>query len=257
MIEYQPVTMVRKGFTLIELLVVISIIALLLSILMPVLNKAKMRAYDVVCLANLKALWHGWVMYTDDNDGKLVGGHVGSNDWVDEPGFGGGDAVKREKDGIRKGRLYSYVQEVGVYHCRLDKRAKRGRGGYRSYSIAGGMNGEAGEHIFRQLTEIKPLSRYYVFVEEADPREFNMGSWLINTDTELWIDPLTVWHGKSSTLGFADGHAEVHKWVDLSTWQMSAFGLFYFHVYPEDSGDDFNFMQHHYAHRPFVSTQRN
>jgi len=247
----------RRAFTLLELLVVISIIALLLSILTPALNRAKMRACDVVCLHNLKTLWHAWMMYTDDNDGRLVGGHVGSGEWVDAPASAGDDEIEREKQGIRNGRLYPYVKHVGVYHCRLDKRARQNRGGFRSYSIAGGMNGEAGEHIFRTFTEIKPLSRFYVFVEEADPREFNMGSWLINTDKELWIDPLAIWHGKSSTLAFADGHVEVHKWLDLSTWQMSAFGLFYQWLYAEDTRQDFEFMQRHYAQKPILRPYQN
>ena len=44
----------EKGFTLIELLVVISIIALLLSILMPGLQKAKEKAQTTVCMSNIK-----------------------------------------------------------------------------------------------------------------------------------------------------------------------------------------------------------
>ena len=58
-----------RGFTLVELLVVISIIALLLSILMPSLAKVREQAKTVVCLSNL----HQWGMifglYTNDNNG--------------------------------------------------------------------------------------------------------------------------------------------------------------------------------------------
>jgi len=58
-----------KGFTLIELLVVISIIALLLSILMPALGRAKEGARKVICRSNLKSLTLGATLWANANDG--------------------------------------------------------------------------------------------------------------------------------------------------------------------------------------------
>jgi prepilin-type N-terminal cleavage/methylation domain-containing protein len=57
---------VVKGFTLVELLVVIAIIALLLSILMPSLQKAREQARNVVCKNNLKQMGLGFQMYAPD-----------------------------------------------------------------------------------------------------------------------------------------------------------------------------------------------
>jgi prepilin-type N-terminal cleavage/methylation domain-containing protein/prepilin-type processing-associated H-X9-DG protein len=62
----------KNAFTLIELLVVIAIIALLLSILMPSLNKVKDRAKDVICRTNLKSLQLATILYTDDYGGKMM-----------------------------------------------------------------------------------------------------------------------------------------------------------------------------------------
>lgn len=62
------------GFTLIEVLVVISIIALLVSILLPSLSKARHMAKGMACLSNLRQLSHGWHLYADDNRDVSVPG---------------------------------------------------------------------------------------------------------------------------------------------------------------------------------------
>jgi prepilin-type N-terminal cleavage/methylation domain-containing protein/prepilin-type processing-associated H-X9-DG protein len=61
----------EKGFTLIELLVVIAIIALLLSILMPSLQKAKESARKIVCRSNLKTQYLACTLYVNDYDDRL------------------------------------------------------------------------------------------------------------------------------------------------------------------------------------------
>ena len=60
-----------KGFTLIELLVVIAILSLLISILLPSLNKAKELAYETVCTSNLRQIGTAWEMYLVDSGGTF------------------------------------------------------------------------------------------------------------------------------------------------------------------------------------------
>lgn len=92
------------GFTLVELLVVVSIIALLVSILLPTLGKAKEQTKIVICLSNLKGLGAGFAQYAAEN-----------NDWY-PPGSGwGGDPPTWDFS------MVDYYGNKGLLHCPADK----------------------------------------------------------------------------------------------------------------------------------------
>ena len=236
----------RKAFTLIELLVVISIIALLVAILMPALNRARQQATAAVCLGNQKALILAYLMYANDNEDRLVGGYAHEEDpyaWVYPPMDENGVADSSRRDvteqdrfrGVRAGKLYPYTNTVDVYHCPADPRWRKGNKRfppepyyhmYRSYAIPDALRAEArakgaGNGDILKLSQIKPPTQMYIFVEDLyDGQASNCDSlgWSFDPSADYeWWDPVGLLHNNACTLSFADGHAEMHKWLDERT----------------------------------------
>jgi prepilin-type N-terminal cleavage/methylation domain-containing protein len=231
--------MKKKGFTLIELLVVISIIALLLSILMPGLQKAKAAAKRMFCLSNTKQLTLAWMMYADQNDGRLVNasttngddpshyrrGDIGWTPAVLEAGF-----VKRDErtqlEDLEKGALFPYLGESkDIFRCPTQKKDTLS-----SYSISHAMNFYVegyeplapGAPYVRKITDVKIAATRMVFVDQYD---MSNGSWGLWYEKSAWMDRPSIQHGGGQTFSFADGHSDYWKWENEFTKEIAAMSM--------------------------------
>ena len=253
--------MKSKAFTLIELLVVIAIIAVLMAVLMPSLRRAREQARSITCRANVRSLVMAWLMYKDANDDRLVSGHTNATGWVRNPVGGAGSTIQAKLDAIEAGTLWPYVEKLEVYRCPSDKRknSPQHQFAYRTYSIAGGLNGvnrDGRWEIIPALTyaDVKRPASKYVFLAECDPRGYNNGSWVMYPRRREWVDPFGIFHrGNSSTLGYADGHVAMQPFRDkgLIEWNLSAIDGVGFSFYRTPQGEveleDFQTMYDGYA----------
>ena len=222
-----------KGFTLVELLVVISIIALLLSILMPSLQSAREQAKRVVCASNLKNMGLALIMYEDDFKGSAPA--VSWNPYMDRSNYWQGQlapylgwsgaASKFTYSGKSTRDLLKYPDRmVKVFKCPSvrDKEKAKFIWGH-SYGINHYMFGTVDDY-----------GRYWRVRDLKHPKE----TFLLMDDLYYTVgDPACVemWalhHKKTKNVLFADNHLAmgyqdvisekslpgIIGWYDFSIW---------------------------------------
>jgi len=206
-----------RAFTLIELLVVIAIIALLMAVLMPALSRAREQGKRAVCLNNVKQMAMGWVLYADDNDGRIFSASTAWNaqnpPWVVWRDPANASIEERLED-IRTGVLYRYCPTVKLFKCPTGV-----RGEVVTYAAPDSLNGYSGMRgttniMIKKTPQIKGPGKRIVFLDEG---RLSPNSWTVWYDEERWWDQITARHGDGTNFSFADGHSEYWKWSDSRT----------------------------------------
>jgi len=233
----------RRGFTLIELVIVIAIIAILSSILLPALSKAKARAQGLGCLNNARQLTMAWGIYSDDHNGMLAY-NLGSSstnvpmslNWVNN--VLDWNTINTDNTNFAKlveTGLGPYAsKDANVYRCPSDRvlddlqRSAGWESRVRSYSM-NAMVGDAGafsqagynvnnpDYVqFFKITAIPRPVDIFVFLDEH-PDSIDDGYFVNNSEYPRWRDVPASYHNGAGTFSFTDGHVESHKWRRQST----------------------------------------
>jgi prepilin-type N-terminal cleavage/methylation domain-containing protein len=242
----------RSGFTLIELLVVIAIIAILAALLLPALNRAKLKAQAIQCMNSHRQLALAWRMYTDDNRDQLL---FASSDTIDfKPGVwmsGGLDFNNGNRSNwdpsvdVYQSPMWPYCgKNLAIFKCPSDRsyvtlngqNLPRVRtmvmnlflGGF--YGTGGGVFDSTAWLLYRKFNDLNNPgpSKIFVFLDEredainwgnfyTDMRGYPTLTGSANPGSYMLADMPGTYHGNACGFSFADNHAELRKWKDSRT----------------------------------------
>lgn len=245
-----------RGFTLIELLVVIAIIAILAGMLLPALSKAKTKAQGIGCLSNNKQLVLGWSLYAGDYEDRCANNFTipGTEDAITTKRFNNWvnnvmtwnagsdiDSVSvTNVEWVKSGVLGKYTDgAVGIYKCPADhflspvqKKAgwKERNRSISMNALFGRSNNDPSDNTARgaswafggayrqfiKLSDVPEPGNTWLTLDEH-PDSINDAFFVNDVASVSWGDRPSSYHNGACGFSFADGHAEVHKWLSTTS----------------------------------------
>jgi len=212
-----------NGFTLIELLTVSAILSLMVGLLLPALSAARGKARTGACIHNLRQLQTVWLLYSEDNEGRipLNTSRQIHGLWEGSPGtWVGPSNAKRDFPGttIRQGTFFKggYMTSTEVYRCPSDDSVtfEGTKDRLRSYSLNGNLAGRKDEvqQTAWSLNQINQPSQTFGFIDENED-SIDDGHFLVWPKPDhRWVNMPTDRHGTGGTLSFVDGRVERWAW---------------------------------------------
>jgi len=233
----------KKAFTLVELLVVITIIAILASLLLPTLSKAREKSRSIQCLNNVRQMNLAWTMYAHDNEDHLIYNMPFSSPalrryrWIlGYMRLGRADFYDHTYTPfLTENRLSPYISKATKpYLCPSDRTLVEISGKKVKWNRSIVLNKWMGDtpkqpgtnedvnlkslnNIYGTLSEVKKPSARFTFLnsrrDTIDNGFFENGfSALFTPARYRWYEHPAKYHSNSSSFAFADGHSELHKW---------------------------------------------